>query len=502
MKYRPFPAELLPEPMRAMATATARATGTDPTYAALACLVTAAGCIGNRAAAIVKHGWAEPAVLWGGLVGRSGTLKSPVLRHVTRAVVEIYKADRAEYQAAVAEHAAAAQRYTVELAEWKRQQKGKSAPATDPPVEPEAPREKRLLVSDITVEKLGALLQANPAGLLLVRDELGAWAGAFDRYAAGGKGSDLPSYLSMYDAAAVVIDRKSEPVPLFIERAAVSVLGGIQPGTLARIFGAAEREAGLLARLLLVAPPERIEPWTDDGLPDDVAERWAYLLVALLAMPAGADANGNIRPHFIPLAPDAKERFIRWHDEHRRETAALLDPDLHAAYAKLKGACIRLALIFQCVRCVTAGESVRFIDTDSIERAIGITDWLKNESGRVYGLLARDAETRRLKELVSYIERRGGAATARDLMRGGPCYKTVAAAEAALHELAAAGFGVWEAPADGDAGGNGRPALARFRLAAPPAGIDNTPEFPEKNELLSVSVDEPIEENNGYYHEY
>jgi len=59
---------------------------------------------------------------------------------------------------------------------------------SDPPVEPEPPTERRLLVSDLTCEKLGVLLQDNPLGLLLVRDELAAWIGAFDRLCGWRKG--------------------------------------------------------------------------------------------------------------------------------------------------------------------------------------------------------------------------------------------------------------------------------------------------------------------------
>jgi hypothetical protein len=43
-------------------------------------------------------------------------------------------------------------------------------------------------VSDATVEKLASLAAALPRGLLLQRDEIAGWLGAFDKY--GGGGSD------------------------------------------------------------------------------------------------------------------------------------------------------------------------------------------------------------------------------------------------------------------------------------------------------------------------
>lgn len=459
LRFREFPVEALPPDLRRFVEAVAAATGTNPAFAALAALVTTAGCIGNRAAALVKGGWIEPAVLWGGAVGRSSTVKSPVLKLTTRALVELYKAERAAYAEATAEHARETEHFGVRLAEWKRQQK--NGPPTDPPEAPEPPREKRVVVSDITVEKLGCLLQDNPLGLLLVRDELAAWIGSFDRYAAGGKGSDGPAWLSMYDAAAVVIDRKSGNGTIFCERAAVSVLGSIQPGTLARVFGAPEREAGLLGRVLLAYPPDRPALWTDDELPDEVAAEWRELLHGLLALEPGVDDDGTARPRYMPIADDAKPLWVEWHDRHARETAAVEGDDLAAHFGKLKGACLRFALIFECVAVATGAGGRAAIGADSMRRAIAVTEWFKHEARRVYGQLAETADDRDRRRLVEWIRGRGGIVTPRDLTRALQAYPATADAEAALQELVKARLGAWVH--DDHDGGRGRP-VRRFKL--------------------------------------
>jgi hypothetical protein len=459
LRFREFPVEALPPDLRRFVEAVAAATGTNPAFAALAALVTAAGCIGNRAAALVKGGWIEPAVLWGGAVGRSSTVKSPVLKLTTRALVELYKAERAAYVEATAEHAREMEHFGVRLAEWKRDQK--KGPPTDPPEPPEPPREKRVVVSDITVEKLGCLLQDNPLGLLLVRDELAAWIGSFDRYAAGGKGSDGPAWLSMYDAAAVVIDRKSGNGTIFCERAAVSVLGSIQPGTLARVFGAPEREAGLLGRVLLAYPPDRPALWTDDELPDEVAAEWRELLHGLLALEPGIDDDGTARPRFMPLADEAKRLFVEWHDQHARETAAVEGDDLAAHFGKLKGACLRFALIFECVAVATGAGGRAAIGADSMRRAIAVTEWFKHEGRRLYGQLAESDEERDRRKLVELIERVGKPVTPRDLMRHSRVFATAADAETAIQGLVKLGLGTWAM--DDHDGGRGQPAR-RFRL--------------------------------------
>jgi hypothetical protein len=115
-----------------------------------------------------------------------------------------------------------------------------------------------------------------------------------------------------------------------VERAAVSVLGSIQPGILSRIFGTAEREAGLLARVLEAYPPDRPALWTEAALPDDVAAEWRKLLEALLALPAAVDEQGDPRPRFIPIGKEAKALWIEWHDRHARELVDISNDDLAA----------------------------------------------------------------------------------------------------------------------------------------------------------------------------
>ncbi len=109
-----------------------------------------AGCVGNRAAVRLKHGWVEPAILWAALVGKSGSIKSVVLRLVTRPLVELFQMERDAFAEKMREYATELERHSVATSKWKSDQK--TGPPTDPPVEPGEPREKRVLVSDATIE--------------------------------------------------------------------------------------------------------------------------------------------------------------------------------------------------------------------------------------------------------------------------------------------------------------------------------------------------------------
>ncbi len=75
--FTPFPLTALPEPARSFVKRGAQAIGCDPSFIALPLLAGLASAIGNSRRIQLKRTWEEPAIVWGVIVGDSGTLKSP-----------------------------------------------------------------------------------------------------------------------------------------------------------------------------------------------------------------------------------------------------------------------------------------------------------------------------------------------------------------------------------------------------------------------------------------
>ncbi len=456
--WRAFPMDALPDPMRRVVLTVSACTATDPAFAALATLVTAAGCIGNRCAGILRKGWVEPAILWGVTIAPSGSNKSSPLRLVTRPLLEIHRAELREYAQAILAHDEAAKHYELALAHWKRANQNVDDPSA-PPVAPQPPIERRTLVQDITIEKLISIHAVNPLGLLVVFPELSSWVASFNRYS-GGKGGDLPTWLAMNDADPIQSDRKTTS-SCFVERAAVSIVGTIQPGVLARYFGREERDSGLLARVLLTQPPTQPSVWVDHDLDDEVMAAWRKLLEGLQAIPVAYD-EGQPRPNYLRLAAAAKPVFKRWHDLHVHQVDDTEDDDLRAHLSKLKGHCARFALLFACVEAVSAGRHPGVIDPDALQRAIAVTEWFKYEARRIYGRFAETDVERRRRELIQKIAAMGGDVSVRDLTHVlNRFHRDSARAELALNALAEAGVGDWRHPKPGPKGG--KPSK-RFRL--------------------------------------
>jgi hypothetical protein len=82
------------------------------------------------------------------------------------------------------------EQYDARKREAKKQAKG--GEPLNLPDPPEKPACRRVVTSDPTIEKLADLLEDNPRGLLVARDELGGWLGSFTRYKGKAGGPDLP----------------------------------------------------------------------------------------------------------------------------------------------------------------------------------------------------------------------------------------------------------------------------------------------------------------------
>jgi hypothetical protein len=417
--FRPFPTEALPSPLRQYVTQTARAIGCDPCYVALPALAAVASAVGNQRVLRLKRSWYEVAVIWSLIVGDSGTLKSPAYKAAVRALFRVQRRLFVEHKA-----------------KCKAARQAKE----DSPAGPE-----RVVCSDTTIERLAEILEDNPRGILMARDELAGWLGSFTRYRQAG--SDLPNWLEMWQAGTIVVDRKTtERKNVVVERAAVSLTGGIQPGVLARALSSDFLDAGLAARLLMAMPPRLPKRWTECEVDPDTNNTYQATLDALLQLGFGR-AGDEDRPHVLVLSPEAKARWTAFYDEWA-EVQAEAEGEQAAAFSKLEGYAARLALLHHVVTHVGLKTSdLRPVGPRSVEAGITLCRWFAGESRRIYGLLTESDEERDTRRLVEHIRRRGGRITVRQLQHAnGRKYPRTEDAQAALDALVRAGLARWLDP--------------------------------------------------------
>jgi hypothetical protein len=362
----------------------------------------------------------------------------------------------AEHKRKVKEHKDAMAVHRRAMAKWNH-----GSVDVAPPQEPESPVAERTWTDDATTEAVAKLLEQNPRGILMIRDELSGWFN-FDRYASG-SGGDVAKWIEMYGGRPMMVDRKGGGT-LFIPRAAVSIAGGIQPGILRRVLRAEHRENGLAARLLLAYPPRVRKAWSEATVATATESAVAAMFERLYELSMDAGEDGEPMPRTITLAADAKEEFIAFYNSHARTQAALV-ADEAAAWSKLEGYAARLALVIHLAReALTNAPTPGPVDRQSVAAAVTLVRWFGDEALRVYAMLAKPEAD--LDRLADWIGRQPDGVTVRDLVRGPtPWRGNAGRAEADLMRLVEDGRATRRPMPPGPSGG--RPS-ERFVLTANP----------------------------------
>lgn len=449
--YVPFPLHVLPAALREIVEGYGLAIGCDPVFVVMPLLGVLAASIGNSRRLRLKRTWSEPSIVWVAAVATSGSLKTPAFTNIMKPFVRRQKEALKKYQRDMEEFRAELDRY-----EKARAKKNSADDELGPrPIEPTG---QRLYCSDTTVEALASLLSFNPRGLLVSRDELSGWFASFDRYSQA-KGGDVAHWLEMSSGSSMTIDRKTGLTKIiFVPRASVSIVGGVQPRVLRRLLGKEHFQNGLAARFLFMWPPRRQRTWTDNEVSAELESKFEQIVDKLCSLEMVPDADGDPGPKDLRLSDKAKQYFTNFVGIHGAEQITLTE-DLSAAWSKLEAYAVRLALIIHLSRSA-AGEAVdpEVVDVASMQAALAVTKWFCDETRRVYEMLscseANDAEL----ALAGIVRAHGGRVSVGEWEHHR--HLTRVAAETELGRLVSAGYGAWQHLRPGAGGGRPKKVFA------------------------------------------
>ena len=409
----------------------------DEAYSALPALTAIGAAIGTTHMVSPKNGWRETTVNWAVCIGLSGTTISPPYRDIEDMAQDINDRLEKEFEEEDGQ-------YECRLSLWQeRMDSGEDAGS-----KPKRPVLREFIKTDITIEALVGVLQDNPRGALIGRDELAGWIGGFTKYAGKTGAWELQNWLQLSNAGTVDHTRKTgDRRRVRVRGVAVAVCGTTQPEIIASVLTAELKAAGLFARLLPAYPPERLRKWTEREVPDAVRERLANLMSSLHQLTAGTWDDGRPRAHLVKLTPEAKAQFVAFYNSNGIEMADA-DGELRSAMSKLEGYALRFALIFHCCR-YPASPSDEPIGIEDMAAAVALAKWFIGEFNRVYALLAEQPEDRNLRTLATQVKRKAdkfeGSITVKQLQNSNSRqYKRSDLAEADLDTLVGAGFGSWE----------------------------------------------------------
>jgi putative DNA primase/helicase len=250
---------------------------------------------------------------------------------------------------------------------------------------------RRYMVNDATVEKLGVILNENPQGILVFRDELTGWLYTLDKE---GHENDRAFYLEAWNGNGPYTYDRIGRGSLFIPAACVSLLGGIQPSRLAEYLRATthggDGDDGLMQRFQLAVYPDSHGAWRNvDRWPNSEAKQKAYKLFKDL------DA---LSPLLLGIAPQEGEsvsglRFDSaaqgFFDEWRSTLEGKirdkkLHPALESHLAKYRSLMPSLALLFFLLDYAAGTATGKVVPSAPAELAAAWCDFLENHAYRIY----------------------------------------------------------------------------------------------------------------------
>src|SRR5215217_48391 len=204
-----FDYRMLPDAFRDWVEDVAERMQVPPDFVAAPLMVAFSTVVGRKVGIRPKKydDWLVVPNLWGSIVGSPGLLKSPALKEALAPMnaliakaIENYKEKVKEYEAEKEIREARQDWFASE--KKKLAKKGDMVALQDfieanrPEDEPEPPKERRYRTEDTTTEKLGELLNENPNGLMVFRDELVGFLRSLDRY---GREGDRQFYLEAWN---------------------------------------------------------------------------------------------------------------------------------------------------------------------------------------------------------------------------------------------------------------------------------------------------------------
>jgi len=439
IKQDAFPLQALPKVFSEYTREAAESLCCPEDYIGLSILASAGAIIGNSVTVKIKDDWLEGANLFVAVVGEPGSKKSPGLTAGTRFLREIEQSLWNDYETNKVQHKSKRLQYEVDLSVWKTEAKEKkfAGETTEkPPIEPEECVVNRLSISDATCEAVATLLQENPSGLILIKDELAGLLKGLNQYR-GGKGSDLEFYLSLWNRASLIVDRKGKEA-VVVNKPFLSILGCLPPDILPEFYRGGVSD-GFIDRFLIAWPKAKKQQWSKAVISNSAINCVENCFRRLY------DIRKSTEQIMLTLTPEAEQVYIEWFNQHHSEMEKADFPNsLKGCWSKMPAQIARIALIIHCCRQISesAGENVDF---KSMQSALEFAKYFKLHAIKAYGQVNPKGSGSMVDKLIAWLTKKQLSSVApRDLIeaRLAGC-KSAPAARNMLDLLEESGYGLW-----------------------------------------------------------
>lgn len=395
LRTPPITADLLPSWLGDMARAVSESTQTPPALSVMCSLSVLATVLQGRFEVEPQPRYTEPLALWTLGTAPPGARKTAVLNalqspllHWEKLLRDRMRPEIGRVNATRAVARKRIERLLQDAAKAKESDERELIRLEIQREEEEMPAElnaPRLFSSDVTGERLQALLVEHGGRMAVLSDEAGIFQIMAGMYNGGAANNDV--FLQGHAGSAMRVDRAGRCA--HIDKPALSFGLLIQPATLAEVASSAKfRNNGLLARFLWAMPVSNVgqrDVRRHTPVPGEVAEEYERRLFELLEGFTVRDGP----PKVLPVATAAREIWL--------DMAAAIEVEqgeggryesISDWTSKLPGAVARIAALIELAQTGLDAGTVSF---DSMDRAIQLARLLIPHAQAAFGLLGTDA---------------------------------------------------------------------------------------------------------------
>jgi hypothetical protein len=403
--------EFLPASINKFVFQNAKALGVPAEFIAIPLLVTMSSLIGRKVQILPKANnmqWRVVSNLWGAIVGRPSSKKSPSMSSVLKQANKLDALIRERHESGIgkliverdlidqriqnlkstlkkdgADSESAISNLKQKLQELY-EEKILIQKAIEPP---------RIMTSSSTLEKLQSIISHNPSGILLFRDELAGFIKEFDKK---GHESDRAFYLESWDGNGTYTHDTLSRGSIHADGLCLSIIGTTQPGKLWELISSAKNGKGaadgFIQRFQLLVFPEEVnfKPSSNIIIDPQLEELIFRLMCDLYHLKIDSFENSSNEKNIelLSFTEIAQKRFDQWlYDfEHRIITEHFESEAFEEHLGKYRSLVPSLALIFHLISRATNKNLENKVSLTSLELSLKWLDFLEGHAKKVYSI--------------------------------------------------------------------------------------------------------------------
>lgn len=399
--------KLVPAPLRKFVLDISERLQVPPDYPATSLMAAVGSVIGRQCAIRPKQfdDWMVLPNLWAVLIGRPSLLKTPALQEALRPLYKLIDSEHSTFAEQKVDAELEADALDSKIQDLKKGIKelqlegGDFSELRAELITVQQSRDslriksKRFVTNDATVEKLTELIEANPNGLAIIRDEICGFLKTMDK---PGRDGDREFFLESWGGTGSYQTDRIGRGSKFVKGIRLAILGTTQPGKLNEYIQDAIRggtgDDGLIQRFQLAVFPQPSKQWENVDRKPDLKAREAVnkIFRSLVSLEdeifAVTDKDDSSEIPFVRFNAEAQELFNDWLKklEHRLRSGEILSPTLEAHLGKFRSLVPSLALIDFLVELVDGRTLEEAVPRHSVKRAIGWAEFLEAHASKIY----------------------------------------------------------------------------------------------------------------------